>query len=376
MVLGLEGADVGVRQSHVEECEQARLLPQVESGARGRRPGDPVPLQRGALDPEQRNLRLVGSTSAPRRDAVAAEPFDLVEICGVALVGHCVRRPRAELGTGVEDKRFGLAERRTEGERGARGEAILARSGALDVVEVRDQQLRQPVRRSQRTDRRGCGFAEGDAADLGRPVADIGERGHVVRFDAGDAGVDARRYGVGIQLAQAWDEHGVRRRGDRCAWRRASLGSRVVRVWSRPSVDGVEGIVDGHVRHGIQARLRGAGPFGREASGDGRFARAGVPGRDRIGRVIVVVAVIAGLWEAVLLPAGDALADLRTVLVGLAEVDPRPDARVDDLIDRLREAPVVAGADGFVVPNADVVGAEETLQRPADAPARDDSPDG
>ena len=81
--------------------------------------------------------------------------------------------------------------------------------------------------------------------------------------------------------------------------------------------------------------------------------------------VVVVVVGVAGPGEAVLLPTGDALTDRRAHLVGVAEVDPGPDARVDDLIDCLREGRVVAGdADGVGGSERDVVGAEEVLQRP------------
>ena len=146
VVLGLEGPDVAVRQGHVEQREQARVLPQVEPGAGGGRPGDPVPLQRRALDPEQRDLRLVGGARAGRGDAVAAQALDLVEVRGVALVGHRVRRPGTELGAVVEHERLGLAEPRAERERGTGREAVLAGSGALGVR--RNPGPRSSVRRS------------------------------------------------------------------------------------------------------------------------------------------------------------------------------------------------------------------------------------
>jgi hypothetical protein len=61
----------------------------------------------------------------------------------------------------------------------------------------------------------------------------------------------------------------------------------------------------------------------------------------------------------------DLLAELRSLHVGGAEVDTAPDARVDDLLERVREAverPSRAGAaaDGA---ERDLVGAEEVLER-------------
>ena len=85
----------------------------------------------------------------------------------------------------------------------------------------------------------------------------------------------------------------------------------------------------------------------------------------------------AGLWEAVLLPAGDLFADLGTLLVGQAEVDPGPNARVDDLLDRLREARVGPRARAaFVAPNATSSVPKNSRSVAADAPPRADRPDG
>ena len=52
----------------------------------------------------------------------------------------------------------------------------------------------------------------------------------------------------------------------------------------KSAVDGIEGVVDGHVRHRIQARLGRPWPFGGDACGDRRLARTCVPRRDRIRR--------------------------------------------------------------------------------------------
>jgi hypothetical protein len=195
-----------------------------------------------------------------------------------------VRRPGTELRAVVQHERLCLAEPRAERKRGTGSEAVLAGSGALGVRGIGDEKLGQAVRRSQGADRSSRSLSEGDTASLGRPIANGGERGDVVRFDAGDARVDACRNGVGRELAETRDEHVVCSRGDRDVWRRSTPGPRVVHVGTGSAVDRIEGIVNGHVRHRIQARLGRPWPFGGDACGDRRFARTCVPRRDRIGR--------------------------------------------------------------------------------------------
>jgi hypothetical protein len=74
--------------------------------------------------------------------------------------------------------------------------------------------------------------------------------------------------------------------------------------------------------------------------------------------------------EVVLLEvAGDLLAELCPLHVGGAEVDPAPDARVDDLLERIGEAieaPRRTGRGKALIADrreGDPVGAEEGLQR-------------
>ena len=83
----------------------------------------------------------------------------------------------------------------------------------------------------------------------------------------------------------------------------------------------------------------------------GRGALAGLPSLDAfqsvvVVTVVVVVAVVAvvamvvvdGLEVVPVAPLRDLAADLLALLVGVPEVDPRPDPGVDDLVDRVREA--------------------------------------
>ena len=83
VVLGLERADVPVGQTHVEQAEQACLLPEVKPTAGGDDSGDSVPLQRRALDPEEGDLGLLVGARAGGGLVVAPETLYLVEICRV-----------------------------------------------------------------------------------------------------------------------------------------------------------------------------------------------------------------------------------------------------------------------------------------------------
>src|SRR5215208_1021818 len=66
----------------------------------------------------------------------------------------------------------------------------------------------------------------------------------------------------------------------------------------------------------------------------------------------------------VLAPLRDTPCDARALLVGVAEVDPRPNACIDHFVDRLGETGEAAGEPAVVrVRPADAVGAEEVLER-------------
>src|SRR5215213_10819066 len=65
----------------------------------------------------------------------------------------------------------------------------------------------------------------------------------------------------------------------------------------------------------------------------------------------------------VLAPLRDTPCDARALLVGVAEVDPRPNACIDHFVDRLGETGEAAGEPAVVrVRPADAVGAEEVLE--------------
>ena len=137
VVLRVPGADVAVRQGQVQQAEQPRALPEVEPLRVRDRPGDAVPRQRRALDPEQGDLGLVGRAVAGSGDVVAAEALDLVDVRGVLAAGQRVRRAGTELRAVLQHEgREVLAQTRRESERGARRVAVLARGGALLVVRI------------------------------------------------------------------------------------------------------------------------------------------------------------------------------------------------------------------------------------------------
>ena len=125
-VLRLERADVSVCEGHVEQAEQARVLPEVEAGIAGDGPGDPVPLQWGALDPEERDLRLVVRALAGRCDAVASETLYFLEVRGVPPGGYGERSIRTELRAVPQHERRDVRPSRSERERRSRREAVLA----------------------------------------------------------------------------------------------------------------------------------------------------------------------------------------------------------------------------------------------------------
>ena len=64
VVLGACHRDVAVRQCHIQQGEQPRVVPLVQSLVSRDRPGNAAPLQRGTFEPEQRDLCLVLCASA------------------------------------------------------------------------------------------------------------------------------------------------------------------------------------------------------------------------------------------------------------------------------------------------------------------------
>ena len=84
MVLGRDHGDVAIRQRHVEQGEQPRVLPLVQSlvGRDGSR--DAAPFQRRVFEPEQRDLGLVVGAGAGRRLAITAQRFHFVQVSGEA----------------------------------------------------------------------------------------------------------------------------------------------------------------------------------------------------------------------------------------------------------------------------------------------------
>jgi hypothetical protein len=95
---------------------------------------------------------------------------------------------------------------------------------------------------------------------------------------------------------------------------------------------------------------------------DGGFCRHGW---ERAWSVVVLVEVPPGRLEVVpALPTGDLLAEQCTLRVRGSEVDPAPDAGVDDLLERLREAlevPRLRGEPRALDVERDPVGTEEVL---------------
>ena len=67
------------------------------------------------------------------------------------------------------------------------------------------------------------------------------------------------------------------------------------------------------------------------------------PGSRRLGWSVVVVTAVNRLEVVVVAPLRDLAPDRHSLFVGVPEVDSRPDPRVDDLVDCVREARVASG---------------------------------
>ena len=161
-------------------------------------------------------------------------------------------------------------------------EAVLAGSGALRVGGVEQRRVRT-VRGAQGEDGRGGGLSDVDARASWPAVRDRGERRRVVGLDARDARVDARRR----EGSGSWPRSVTST--SRAAAATAASGEAprfdlgVERVRTGAPVDGIQGVVDGHVHHGVQPRFVQRVVAGRDARRERGLAGIRVPGDDRIG---------------------------------------------------------------------------------------------
>ena len=279
--LGLERADVTVCQSHIEQAEQPRALPRVETLVRGDRSGDSIPLEGRALDPEACDLRFLCGSLAWCRYAVAAETLHLVEVLGVLLAAQGVGGRCTELRAVSQHERRHVRPSRSECKREAGCESPLARSGALRVVEDQEWGIGSVVG-SQLEDGRGSCPAELHAPGLPQVVRDRADGGRIIRFDTGNAGVDAGLRKRGRELTQERDEYCPSCRRDRCFWGCpwSSLG--VERVRAGATVDGIQRIVDRYVGHRVHPRLVQRVVGGGDTCGQRRLAGVRVPDGDWI----------------------------------------------------------------------------------------------
>ena len=157
-------------------------------------------------------------------------------------------------------------------------------SGALRVVRGRAAACRSRPRRAGRGwPRRRPGRARCPASWAGRPgIARRARR--VVGLDARDTRVDARlREGSGRAGASSVTSTSRAAAATAASGEAPRFARGVERVRTRAPVDGIQGVVDGHVRHGVDARFVERVVAGRDAGRDRGLARIRVPGDDRIG---------------------------------------------------------------------------------------------
>ena len=121
-------------------------------------------------------------------------PSSLISLKSEAnfLLRHVVGRPRTELRAVAQHEGRDVAPSRGEDEVEARGEAVLTRLSTLLIVEVLQRRVGTIPLAQRKNGRCGC-LPERDGQRLGRTGGNCGERGRVVRLDAGDASLKALR---------------------------------------------------------------------------------------------------------------------------------------------------------------------------------------
>jgi hypothetical protein len=103
-------------------------------------------------------------------------------------------------------------------------------------------------------DRGSSGLSHRNALRLRRTIGDRGERRCISSFGACDTCVDARpRVELERQLSDQRDQHIACRRSDGGIRRSARCRLHVEGVGTGATVDGIDGIVDGHMHHRVDA---------------------------------------------------------------------------------------------------------------------------
>ena len=197
VVLGLPRRDIAVRHRQIEQPEQPRVLPQIETPLDRDGASETIPRQRRALDPEQPDLGLVRRPRARCSDVVAPNPLDLVVIGRVPAAAEVIRRSGPELRAALQHERRHLAPLRSkrQWQRKVGREPPFTGLGARDIGEV-GHLLIGSVIGAQRDDCRRSGLPECDSQCLGSSVWYRRERGSIrrvglrdpVRHAAGDSG--------------------------------------------------------------------------------------------------------------------------------------------------------------------------------------------
>ena len=138
---------------------------------------------------------------------------------------------------------------------------------------------------SQGEDRRRRGLSHRDTLRLGLIVGDGGKGRGIVGFDACNACIDARLGDeLKRELTDERDQHISCRRSN-CGIRRSAwFRLHVERVRTRAAVDGIQGIVDGYVHHGVDTRFVEWVVERSYAGRSGGHASVCVPDGDCVGR--------------------------------------------------------------------------------------------
>ena len=123
-----------------------------------------------------------------------------------------------------------------------------------------------------------------NAQHLALIIGDGAERRCVGGFDAGETCIDASlSVELERQLSDERDQHISRRGSNRGIGRSARLRLRIERVGTRAAVNRIEGIMDGDVHHGVDARFVEWVVEGSEAGRCGGHTGVCVPDGDCIG---------------------------------------------------------------------------------------------